>query len=121
MMETKTITCIICPRGCKLTVSRSGEKIDVRGYSCEKGLAYGIEEVTNPVRTVTTTVQFKNTSGEMSMLPVRTSAPAPKSLIIDIVRECGKITVSRPVKPGDIIIKNILGCGSDIIASSEMH
>ena len=50
----KEITCIVCPKGCTLTVDRANGK--VTGNSCDRGKDYGLAEVTNPTRVLTTTV-----------------------------------------------------------------
>jgi CxxC motif-containing protein len=52
----KEFVCINCPRGCMLTVDT--ETLEVKGNSCPRGEAYGKAEVTNPVRTVTSTVKI---------------------------------------------------------------
>ena len=55
-MEGKTeLICIVCPRGCHLVVD---ENLNVTGNTCKRGEVYGQNEVTNPTRTVTSTVQL---------------------------------------------------------------
>ncbi|MCQ2386018.1 MAG: hypothetical protein MJ078_05035 [Clostridia bacterium] len=50
----RVLTCIVCPRGCSLSaeLDESGKLLDVKGYSCPRGLAYAQSECTAPVRTL---------------------------------------------------------------------
>ena len=51
----KELICIICPRGCHLSVDE--ETLAVSGNTCPRGAEYGRSEVSNPVRTVTGSVK----------------------------------------------------------------
>ena len=54
----KDITCIVCPRGCRMTVNNIDGQYIVEGNSCIRGSKYGIDEVTNPRRVITSTVRL---------------------------------------------------------------
>ena len=112
----RNITCIICPRGCSLTVNVDGDKTTVSGHSCPKGEQYGIDECLNPVRTVTSIVRVSNR--EDTMVSVKTSCPIPKDKIFDVMAEIRKAGVKAPVKIGDVILTNLYG--ADIIATKEI-
>ena len=43
----KNLVCIVCPNGCRLTVTE-GENIEVSGAKCPRGKAYAVSEMTNP-------------------------------------------------------------------------
>ena len=111
----KEFICIVCPRGCHLHVD---DDLNVTGNSCPRGEAYGKSEATLPVRTVTTTVRIK--SKTESVLPVKTSMNFDKSKIFDLIAEIKKIEVLPPVHIGDIIVKNILDLGIDIVATKNI-
>ncbi len=111
---TKLI-CIVCPKGCHLEVD---DNLNVTGNSCKRGEVYGKNEVTNPTRTITSTVILKNSC--YTRLPVKTSLPVPKSMIFDVMAEINKIEVSAPVSCGDILLKNVLSTGSDIVACKSI-
>lgn len=111
---TKLI-CIVCPKGCHLEVD---ENLNVTGNSCKRGEEYGRNEVTNPTRTITSTVILKNASE--TRLPVKTSIPVPKAKMFQILMEINKIQVSAPVNCGDVLLKNVLGTGSDIVACKSI-
>ena len=50
----KSLTSIVCPIGCQLTVTlENGVVTEVTGNTCPRGKQYATDECTNPVRTVT--------------------------------------------------------------------
>ena len=66
------MVCIVCPNGCHLKVSRDGDMIDVQGAKCKRGIAFGTTELTNPTRSLTTTVD--TAFPDMPRLPVKTGS-----------------------------------------------
>ncbi len=115
-MITREMTCIVCPKGCRLTVGLDGKKVlSVTGNECKRGVSYAITECTAPMRTVTTTAA--TTTG--GVLPVKTSKPIPKELMFDCMREINKLKIPPTTKLGDVLIKNILGTDSDIVATRD--
>ena len=70
----KEFTCIICPRGCRLKVD---DDMNVTGNFCIRGKQYAISELTNPVRTITTSIRVNNR--DELLVSVKTSQPIPKS------------------------------------------
>ena len=56
-MEKRNLTCIMCPLGCQLTVLKDGDNITVTGNNCKRGEVFGKEEVTCPMRIVTSSVK----------------------------------------------------------------
>ncbi|SFB28917.1 DUF1667 domain-containing protein [Clostridium frigidicarnis] len=113
----KELICIVCPNGCRLKVDIDNKTVS--GNKCIRGEAYGINEVTNPVRAITSTVKI---NGETSkMVPVKTDKPIPKNLNFKCMEEINKVQVSLPVKAGQIIIKNILGTQSNIVATKTIE
>ncbi|MCH5171777.1 MAG: DUF1667 domain-containing protein [Erysipelotrichales bacterium] len=113
-MEHKLI-CIVCPRGCHLTID---ENNNVSGNSCPRGVPYAINEMTCPKRMLTSTVKI--VSKFINRLPVITSEEIEKSKIFDVMEEINKVEVKAPVKMHEIIIKNVLNTGVDIISTREI-
>ena len=113
------LVCINCPRGCNLDVENINGEIVVSGNFCPRGKQYAINEMTNPLRTVTTTVAIK--SQKYSRLPVITSTQVPKEKVMDVVKALKGVEVKAPIKMGDVIVKNILDLESDIIASKTIE
>ena len=42
----KELTCIVCPRGCRLKVD---DNMEVSGNACPRGKIYAINELTHPI------------------------------------------------------------------------
>ena len=114
----KDIVCIVCPNGCALHASVNGEEISVTGNRCPKGEEYAKTELTNPTRTLTTTVA--TTLAERPVLPVRTSGAIPKGEIMNAMRAISAITVDAPKLCGEVICQNLLGLGVDLIATDDL-
>ena len=112
----KNIICIECPAGCSLLAEiEDGKAVHVEGGKCPKGAVYARAEIESPARILTSTVR---TSGlELKMLPVRTSRPIPKDRLFDAMMELKNAIVKREVEPGDIIVKDLLGTGADIVST----
>ena len=111
----KEFTCIVCPRGCRLTID---DKLNVTGNSCPRGAQYAKDEVTNPKRMITSFVRVKNR--ENTVTSVKTSTSIPKGMIFDVMNEIDKVRVSAPTKIGDVAIKNVLNTGADIIITKNI-
>ena len=113
----KSLICVSCPLGCPVEVEiENGEVIAVTGNTCKRGDAYARAEVTNPVRSLTTSVKIEN--GLNPVVPVKSSGPVPKDKMFECMKEINSVTIKAPVKIGDVVIKNILGLGVDIVATN---
>jgi CxxC motif-containing protein len=115
----KEMICIGCPMGCYLTVDYVGTTIRaVSGNRCNVGLHYAEKELSNPERTLTTTVKVKH--GHLALVSVRTNKPIPKSRIFDAMDLLAKVEVEAPIKIGDPIIENIFNTGVNIVATKHV-
>lgn len=115
-MSSKEIICILCPLGCKLDVHIEGEKVaEVKGNRCKEGVEYASQEAWAPCRILTTTVRTRN--AESPLLPVRSDKPIPKEKLQESMREISKQVVKGSAQMGQVIVKNILGTGVNIVAS----
>lgn len=112
----KELICIVCPMGCHLKVNLEENK--VAGNTCPRGAAYGIKELTNPVRVVTSTVKVKD--GIHRVLPVKTKEAIPKELTFKCMEILSSIEVQAPVKVGQTIVENILDTGVDVVAARNI-
>lgn len=117
-MEKRNLICINCPMGCMLEVTIDGQDITVKGNTCKRGEEYGKAEVTNPKRIITTSLFVNN--GTHPTVSVKTSTEIPKKLMFDCIKELAKVKVEAPVKVGDVIVKNILNTGADIVATRNI-
>ena len=114
----KTYTCIICPNGCDLIATVEKGTILVSGNLCAKGEAYVRQELTEPKRTITSLILVEG--GQLPLASVRLTTPIPKERIFDVMREIKKISVKAPVSIGDVIIRNVLGLGSDVVSTKDV-
>ena len=109
----RELTCIVCPRGCALSIEmEDGKILKISGASCKRGEGYAQSECTNPVRTLTTTVALEGGG----VLPVKTDRPVPKELLFECMNVINEATAPADCKAGDVIIENILGTGANVIS-----
>lgn len=113
------LVCINCPRGCHLVADEINGKVVVEGNFCPKGETYAINELTNPLRVVTTTLEIE--SKLYRRLPVITSSPIPKARVADLMKSLKDVKVKAPIKMGEVIINNILDLNIDLIASKSIN
>ena len=115
-MKDRNLTCIVCPRGCNLTVKfgEDGSITEILGNACKRGITYAENECTHPKRTVTSTVRL--TCGEV--VPVKTSGTVPKELVFEVMRAINAVRPEAPIAVGDVIIKNVCDTGVDVVASA---
>ena len=111
----RKITCISCPAGCEIEVTEKEGKYIFTGALCSAGEKYAFKEMTCPERVVCSSVKIK--SSEFPLVSVRTNTPVPKSEIFGILDKLLDVTVSAPVKRGDVILENISSNNADIIAT----
>ena len=77
-----------------------------------------MEEITNPVRVVCTTVKIRG--GLHRVIPVKTDKPIPEKYKLEVVKAINNIELQSPVKMGDIIISDLFGTGVNIVAERDM-
>lgn len=118
-MTLTTYLCIGCPLGCRLEVQEeAGSIVEIRGFSCKRGKEYAEQEHTDPRRMVTTTVRVLN--GLWPRLPVKTAEPVAKDDVQAVCAYLRSVTVRAPINVGDVIVKDVLQSGIDIVACRNM-
>ena len=119
MTDEKTITCIVCPIGCKILVRTDGTRFKIlEGNKCKKGIDYARNEALDPWRMLTTSVLVED--GEWPLVSVKSLLPVPKVKVFSVLEEIKKTTVKAPVKSGKIIIKNVADTSIDIVATKTV-
>lgn len=113
----KELYCITCPAGCRLEVTRNGAEITVAGNGCKRGVDFARTELTNPTRSLTTTV--RTVFPGVPVLPVRTAGEIPKGKMMDAMRELATVTIQKPVSCGEVVLENLAGSGISVIATSD--
>ena len=102
-----------------ITLDTVDENLVVTGNTCKRGELYGRQEVTNPTRTVTSTVRIDG--GELPLCPVKTKDPIPKAKIFEAMEEIDKVHLVTPVHIGDVVIENVAGTGVAVVATRDME
>jgi CxxC motif-containing protein len=115
----KKITCIECPKGCRLTVStEEGRVISVSGNQCEKGAVYAHAEIENPVRYLTSAVLTQGL--QLKMAPVRTDKPIPRERVFEGMALIKKIRLHKRLKAGESVVKDFLNLGVNLIVTRDV-
>lgn len=124
-IETLQFNCTTCPSECLLTVEVErdtdgavAEVHSVTGNSCPRGDTFAHQELTCPMRVLTTTVAVSG--GDEALLPVRTAEAIPLALhaqAMDLIRG---LKVKAPIRMSDVVLPNLLDTGTDLIASMDI-
>ena len=125
VIETLQFNCTTCPSECLLTVEvergADGAVAEVRsvtGNSCPRGNKFAHQELTCPMRVLTTTVAVS--CSDEALLPVRTAEAIPLELhaqAMDLIRG---LVVKAPIRMGDTVLPNLLNTGINLIASMDI-
>ena len=103
----RRMTCIICPRGCQLTVTLEDEP-KVSGNSCPRGEEYAIAEITHPMRTLTTTIRVKLEDGTIGRVSVKSKGEIPKEEIFTLAEKIHHTIIESPVHVGDEVLPGVI-------------
>lgn len=114
----KQFTCIICPNGCYIRAESQEGGWVIAGEGCPRGRTYVLQEMTDPQRTIATSVRVSG--GSLPLCSVRLTRAIPKGLIPEAMREIHALTLSAPVTAGTVLVTNLLGTGSDVIATRDI-
>lgn len=112
----KKMVCITCPNSCELTIDET--TLEVKGNKCLRGVKFAKDEITNPMRSVTSTV--RTVFEDMPVLSVRTDGEIPKSKVFDLIKLLKDVTVDKRLKVNDIVIANVFGSEVNVISTKNM-
>ena len=123
--ETLQFNCTTCPSECLLTVEverETGGSVaavrSVTGNSCPRGDKFAHQELTCPVRVLTTTVAVS--VGDEALLPVRTAEAIPLELHAQAMNLIRGLVVNAPIRIGDVVLENLLDTNINLIASMDI-
>ena len=123
--ETLQFNCTTCPSECLLTVEVERDATSavaavrsVTGNSCPRGDKFAHQELTCPMRVLTTTVAVSD-SDEV-LLPVRTAEAIPLELHAQAMALIRGLVVKASIRMGDVVLPNLLDTGTDLIASMDI-
>jgi CxxC motif-containing protein len=140
---SQELICITCPIGCHLSVDRLPDgSVEVKGNRCPRGAAYAREEMLSPKRVVTATCRIlkpcvdpaggaaiasiggggsrKESLTAPRRVPCRTTAAFPKERIGELLKAIYALEVPLPTHRGDILIRDALGTGIDVIVTRSI-
>lgn len=125
VIETMRFNCTTCPSECLLTVEverdADGAVAAVRsvtGNNCPRGNKFAHQELTCPMRVLTTTVAVSG--GDEALLPVRTAEAIPLELHAQAMALIRGLVVKAPIRMGDVVLEDLLHTGIDLIASMDI-
>lgn len=113
---SKEFVCIVCPRGCHLTVS---DDLTVTGNFCPRGEKYGKQEAQNPTRVVTSTAYIEGSY--LARCPVKTDNAIPKTKIFLVMKEIDALRLKAPIHIGQVLIENVCDTAANVVATREME
>ena len=115
----KNLTCIVCPRGCTLTVTLDSDLenpvVSVEGQGCKRGVDYATAECTHPTRVLTTTAP----TVDGGVVPCKTDRAIPRELLFEAMKAVNSLSTPAMVRIGDILLENLLGTGANIVATAN--
>lgn len=113
----RTMVCVVCPNSCEIEVeiAENGGVVSVTGATCRRGEAYARQEIEHPARTIASSVLVDG--GELPLCSVRLTRPVPLERIPDVMGAIRGLRLTAPVAMGDVVISDVLGTGSDVIAT----
>ena len=124
-IETLQFNCTTCPSECLLTVEvergADGAVVEVRsvtGNSCPRGDKFAHQELTCPMRVLTTTVAISD--GDETLLPVRTAEAIPLALHAQAMSLIRGLVIDATIRMGDVVLENLLNTNIDLIASMDI-
>lgn len=126
VIETLQFNCTTCPSECLLTVEverdANGAVVEVRsvtGNNCPRGDKFAHQELTCPMRVLTTTVAVS--SGDEALLPVRTAEAIPLELHAQAMALIRSLVVKAPIHMGDVVLENLLDTNINLVASMDIE
>ena len=126
VIEALQFNCTICPSECLLTVEverdANGAVAEVRsvtGNNCPRGDTFAHQELTCPMRVLTTTVAVSG--GDEALLPVRTAETIPLALHAQAMALIRGLVVNAPIRMGDVVLENLLDTNINLVASMDIE
>ena len=114
----KELVCTGCPIGCRMDIEiDNGVVSSVSGNQCRRGKDYARQEAVIPLRVLTGNMKARGCSRPFSVM---TDRPIPKDILLACALELKKHRPALPIVMGDVVIEDILGTGSNIIATQDL-
>jgi CxxC motif-containing protein len=99
-----------------MTVEDVNGAIKVDGAQCKKGVEFAKAELTNPMRSLSTTVDTD--FSDMPRLPVKTNGEIPKGKMLEAMQIIKTVRVKQRLQVGDVVLPDVFGV--QIVATASM-
>lgn len=112
------MVCNKCEKYCILELKNDDEFAEYFGSNCNKDISIKEIEMRSNKAILTSLVRIKG--AEVKVVPVKSSKTIDKSLFMKCSRALSRINVGAPIRIGDIVCKNLLNLGVDIICTKNI-
>lgn len=116
----KQMVCSGCNKTCLLEVDKINKNVIISGNSCDNGIIVANKVINNNADIFTSLVRLKS-SKTCNVVSVKSTRPIDKCLWIECSKALSRLYVGTPIKIGDIICKNILNTGVDIVCTKNIY
>jgi CxxC motif-containing protein len=83
-------------------VERDGGAVRVANNGCSRGIEFAVKELSDPERTLTSTVKVLN--GDLPLVSVRSDAPVKKAELVSLIHQLDTLTVEAPISSGQALV-----------------
>lgn len=115
----KEIICNKCDKNCILAIDKYDEKAEIKGNLCDQGISYANGEINSNKDILTTLVRIKG--AKLKVVSVKSIKPIDKSLWIECSKALSRLYVGVPIKIGDVVCKNVLNTGVDVVCTKNVE
>ena len=112
-------TCIVCPRSCHIRIEKVEDGWSMEGNQCKRGETYAINEMTEPMRMLTTTVRI--IGAVLNRMPVISNGEIPKASIQKALKELYDLTIIAPVTCDQVVWEDLAGTGVSVLAARSLE
>jgi len=115
----KKLTCIVCPKGCSLSVREGDNGYAVCGALCPRGELYALQEINDPRRTLQTTI--RTTIPGCRRAAVKTSKEVPLGEIFSYRDAIKGVILKEKKECGSVLVRGLLGSDVDLILTERLY
>ena len=112
------VVCNKCEEYCVIDIKTEDEVVEIIGNKCNEGIEFSEDYLKNSMDVLTTLVRIKG--GQVKVVSVKSDKPIEKKLFLKCSRALSRINAGAPIKIGDVVCKNILNLGVDIICTKNV-
>lgn len=117
----RELTCIRCPRGCRVsvTLNEDGTVTSLEGNACKRGDTYVRSELAEPKRMLTTTLPVMENHMLLGYVPVKTATDIPKEELLHVQQSLVGVSVEAPIRMGDILVEAVSSASVPLVATAD--